>query len=398
MTITRRRLNATAFASLLMPSIATHRARAQASPDAWPTRPVRIVVPFAAGGPTDVIARIVGERLAKNWGQQVVIENRPGGGTNIANEMVLRSEPDGHAVLMGGSSQATTRGLYHSLSYDPIGDFAPVALICSYSFFMFVPNSLPVKSVGEFIAHARANKGKLTLASPGTGSSPHLCGELFKHMAGIDMVHVPYRGAAPAMNDLIPGRVHLLFSGGATLDNARSGHVRVLGYTGAKRAAIAPEVPTIAERHSRIQCGVLVRLLCTGQDAKGNHHENQCRHHRRARRSERPRAIGAAGLRKQTRSARKGRGISQSGSRTVGSRHQGGRHRPAGLIAIPGAGVAPRDRSCAACFSSIRNVIGLRYFIISSGGIGPQRLAASGVFGQIFGRCGLSRCQGRGSK
>ncbi len=247
MTITRRRLNATAFASLLMPSIATHRARAQASPDAWPTRPVRIVVPFAAGGPTDVIARIVGERLAKNWGQQVVIENRPGGGTNIANEMVLRSEPDGHAVLMGGSSQATTRGLYHSLSYDPIGDFAPVALICSYSFFMFVPNSLPVKSVGEFIAYARANKGKLTLASPGTGSSPHLCGELFKHMAGIDMVHVPYRGAAPAMNDLIPGRVHLLFSGGATLDNARSGHVRVLGYTGAKRAAIAPEVPTIAE-------------------------------------------------------------------------------------------------------------------------------------------------------
>ena len=214
---------------------------------AWPTHPVRIVVPFAAGGPTDVIARIVGERLSKSWGQQVLIENRPGGGTNIANELVARSEPDGHTVLMGGSSQAATRGLYPSLSYDPIGDFAPVAFICSYSFFMFVPNSLPVKSVSEFIAYAKANKGKLTLASPGTGSSPHLCGELFKHMAGLDMVHVPYRGAAPAMNDLIPGRVHLLFSGGATLDNARSGQVQVLGYTGAKRAAIAPEVPTIAE-------------------------------------------------------------------------------------------------------------------------------------------------------
>src|SRR5256886_3705975 len=137
--------------------------------------------------------------------------------------------------------------LYRSLTYDPITDFAPVAFICGYSFFMFVPNSLPVKSVREFVAYGKANPGKLALASTGTGSSPHLCGELFKHMAGIDMLHVPYRGAAPAMNDLIPGRVHLLFSGGATLDNARSGQVQVLGYTGAKRAAIEPEVPTTAE-------------------------------------------------------------------------------------------------------------------------------------------------------
>jgi len=243
LTITRRRFNALAAASGLMPAIVSDRANALA----WPTHPVRLVVPFAAGGPTDVIARIVGERLSRGWGQQVLIENRPGGGTNIANEMVVRSEPDGHTVLMGGSSQATTRGLYRSLSYDPISDFAPVAFLCSYSFFMFVPDSLPVKSVSEFIAYGKANPGKLTLASPGTGSSPHLCGELFKHMAGLEMVHVPYRGAAPAMSDLIPGRVHLLFSGGATLDNARSGQVRVLGYTGAMRSAIAPEVPTIAE-------------------------------------------------------------------------------------------------------------------------------------------------------
>jgi tripartite-type tricarboxylate transporter receptor subunit TctC len=243
LTITRRRFNALAATSAFMPAIVSGRANALA----WPTHPVRFVVPFAAGGPTDVIARLVGERLARDWGQQVLIENRPGGGTNIANEMVVRSEPDGHTVLMGGSSQATTRGLYRSLSYDPISDFAPVAFLCSYSFFMFVPGSLPVKSVSEFITYGKANPGKLTLASPGTGSSPHLCGELFKHMAGLDMVHVPYRGAAPAMSDLIPGRVHLLFSGGATLDNARSGQVRVLGYTGARRSAIAPEVPTIAE-------------------------------------------------------------------------------------------------------------------------------------------------------
>src|SRR3954454_9650653 len=195
---TRRRFNATASASLFMPCIAPDQARAQA----WPTRPVRIVVPFAAGGPTDVIARIVGERLSKSWDQQVLIENRPGGGTNIANELVARSDPDGHTVLLRGSSQAATRGLYPSLSYDPIGDFAPVAFLCSYSFFMFVPNSLPVKSVSEFIAYGKANQGKRTLASPGTGSSPHLCGELFKHMARLDMIHVSYRGAAPAMNDL----------------------------------------------------------------------------------------------------------------------------------------------------------------------------------------------------
>jgi tripartite-type tricarboxylate transporter receptor subunit TctC len=226
-----------------MPAIMSERASALA----WPTRAVRIIVPFAAGGPTDVIARIIAERLSKTWGQQVLIENRPGGGTNIANEMVIRSDPDGHTVLMGGQSQATTRGLYRSLNYDPIGDFAPVAFICGYSFFMFVPNSLPVRSAHEFISYAKSNTGKLTLASPGTGSSPHLCGELFKHMAGLEMLHVPYRGAAPAMNDLIPGRVHLLFSGGATLDNARSGQVQALGYTGAKRSAIAPEIPTIAE-------------------------------------------------------------------------------------------------------------------------------------------------------
>jgi tripartite-type tricarboxylate transporter receptor subunit TctC len=239
--ITRRRFSATALASLLMPSMTAYPTHALA----WPTHPVRIIVPFAAGGPTDLIARLLGDRLAKSWGQQVLIENRPGGGTNIANELVVRSEPDGHTVLLSGQSLATTRGLYRSLSYDPIGDFAPVAFISGYSFFMFVPNSLPVKSVSEFIAYGKANK--LIMASPGTGSSPHLCAELFKHMAGIEMVHVPYRGAAPAMNDLIPGRVHLLFSGGATLDNARSGQVQVLGYTGANRSKIAPDVPAIAE-------------------------------------------------------------------------------------------------------------------------------------------------------
>src|SRR6516165_10782925 len=316
MMITRRRFNALASTSLLVAGIAPNGARAET----WPNRAVHIIVPFAAGGPTDVIARIIGERLAKMWGQQVLIENRPGGGTNIANEAVVRSEPDGHTILMGGQSQATTRGLYHSLSYDPIADFAPVAFISGYSFFMFAPNSLPVKSVREFIAYGKANKGKLILASPGTGSSPHLCGELFMHMAGLAMVHVPYRGAAPAMNDLIPGRVHLLFSGGATLDNARSGQVQVLGYTGAKRSAIAPEVPTIAEDGVpgfnvvswygffvpvKTSTEIIVKMNTDGR-------------HYRACGSERPRTPGATRLREQARCSRAGWGISQGGRPIVG--------------------------------------------------------------------------------
>ena len=239
--ISRRRFSALATASALLPGIATRSALAQS----WPDRPVRFIVPFAAGGPTDAIARIVGERLSRIWNQQVVIENRGGAGGNIAFETAARSDPDGYTMLMGGLSQAVNRSLYRSLSYDTIADFAPVSFICSFSFFMFVPNTVPVTSAKEFIAFAKQNR--LTLASPGTGSSPHLCGELFKSMAGIEMTHVPYRGAGPAMNDLIPGRVHLLFSGGATLETARAGKVRVLGYTGASRTKIAPEVPTVAE-------------------------------------------------------------------------------------------------------------------------------------------------------
>ncbi len=239
--INRRRFSALATASALVPGIVTRSSFAQS----WPDRPVRFIVPFAAGGPTDAIARIVGERLSRIWNQQVVIENRGGAGGNIAFETAARSDPDGYTMLMGGLSQAANRSLYRTLSYDAIADFAPVSFICSFSFFMFVPNTLPVKSAKEFIAFAKQNR--LTLASPGTGSAPHLCGELFKHMAGIEMTHVPYRGAGPAMNDLIPGRVHLLFSGGATLETAKAGKVRVLGYSGASRTKIAPEVPTIAE-------------------------------------------------------------------------------------------------------------------------------------------------------
>jgi tripartite-type tricarboxylate transporter receptor subunit TctC len=218
-------------------------ARAQA----WPSRFVRLMVPLAPGGPTDFVARLVADPLSRIWGQQVVVENRPGAGGNLATETVARSDPDGYTILFATSSLAVSGSLYRSLGYNPIADFAPIAQLTVFPYFMFVPNSLPAKSVREFIALAKSNAGKLTLASPGTGSAPHLTGELFKRMAGVEMTHVPYRGAALVLNDLIPGRVDLYFSSGALLENARAGQIRALAVTGSKREPAAPELPTMAE-------------------------------------------------------------------------------------------------------------------------------------------------------
>jgi tripartite-type tricarboxylate transporter receptor subunit TctC len=243
----RRRLLASFAASVFALSLTDRAAQAQSPAQAWPNRVVRFVVPFAAGGPTDFVARIVAEQLSNIWNQQVVIENRGGAGTNIGTELVARSDPDGYTVLYATSSLAVNRSLYRSLSYDAIADFAPVVHVSNFSLFMFVPNSLPATSVQEFVAFAKANRGKITLASPGTGSTPHLAGELLKRMAGIEMTHVPYRGASPALNDLIPARVHVYFGSGALLGNMRSGQIRGLAATAAKRDPAAPELPTIAE-------------------------------------------------------------------------------------------------------------------------------------------------------
>ena len=245
--LTRRRLIALSTGSAVALSLSGRAAWVQMQSLHWPNRVVRFIVPFAAGGPTDIVARVVTEQLSKIWGQQAVIENRGGAGTNIGNEMVARSDPDGYTVLFATASLAVNRSLYRSLSYDPIADFAAVSLVSRFSLFMFVPNSLPTKSVMEFVAYAKAYPGKLTLASPGTGSTPHLAGELLKQMAGIEMTHVPYRGASPALNDLIPGRVDCYFGSGALLENMRSGQLRGLAVTGAKRDPVAPELPTIAE-------------------------------------------------------------------------------------------------------------------------------------------------------
>jgi tripartite-type tricarboxylate transporter receptor subunit TctC len=237
----RRRLLRLSAAALLAPGL-DRIALAQA----WPKRVVRLIVPFSPGGSTDAVARIIANRLSEVWGQQMVVENRGGGASNIGHHEVVRSEADGHTVLIASLPLAVNRFLFPSLGYDPIADLAPVTLICTYPNVMTVPNSSPAKSVQEFIAYAKANQ--LTFASSGNGTSVHLSGELFKRLAGIEMTHVPYRGGGPAVNDLIPGRVDVMFNTiGTALPLVRGGQLRGLAVTTAERFFTAPDMPTVAE-------------------------------------------------------------------------------------------------------------------------------------------------------
>ena len=245
--LTRRHLIALSAAQAFAPNLFIREGRAQTPKADFPNKPVRLIVPVAAGGPTDIVARMLAEKLSTMWGQQVFIENKGGAGTNIGNEYVARSDPDGYTVLFATASLAVNTSLYRSLSYDPIADFAPVSLVTQLAYFVFVPNSSPAHSMKEFIDYAKSRPGKLTMASPGTGSAPFLAEMLFLQMADIKMTHVPYRGASPAFADLIPGRVDCYFGSGALLSYARSGQVRVLATSGPKRDAAAPDVPTIAE-------------------------------------------------------------------------------------------------------------------------------------------------------
>jgi tripartite-type tricarboxylate transporter receptor subunit TctC len=245
--LTRRRLIALSVAQAAAPNLLIGGGRAQTPNAEFPNKPVRLIVPVAAGGPTDIVARILAEKLATMWRQQVFIENKAGAGNNIGIERVARSDPDGYTILFDPGSIAANTSLYRTLNYDAIVDFAPVSLVAKVDYFMFVPNSSPAHSVKEFIDYVRSRPGQLTMASPGTGSAPYLAEMLFLEMADIKMTHVPYRGAAPAFTDLIPGRVDCYFGSGTLLSYSRSGQVRVLATTGPKRNPAAPDVPTIAE-------------------------------------------------------------------------------------------------------------------------------------------------------
>jgi tripartite-type tricarboxylate transporter receptor subunit TctC len=238
----RRFLNLTA-AALALPAV-SRIARAQT----YPTRPVRFIVGFPAGGPQDVVARIVGQWLLERLGQPFVIENRPGAGGNVGTEAVVRAPPDGYTLLLIGAPNAINATLYDKLNFNFIRDIAPVGGIMGVPNAVVVHPSVPAKTVPEFIAYAKANPGKVNMASSGIGTSPHMAGELFKFMAGVDMVHVPYRGGAPALTDLLSGQVQVMFaSAPSVIGYVRAGTLRGLAVTTATRWGELPDIPTVAE-------------------------------------------------------------------------------------------------------------------------------------------------------
>jgi tripartite-type tricarboxylate transporter receptor subunit TctC len=241
--LTRRHFMALSAAAAFAPN----EGRAQTPGAGYPNKPVRIIVPVAPGGPTDIVARTLADRLSAMWGQQVFIENKAGAGNNIGIEYVARSTPDGYTILFDPGSIAANTSLYGKLAYDAIADFAPVSLVTLVDYFMFVPNSSPAHSVKEFIDYVKSRPDQLKMGSPGTGSAPYLAEMLFLQMADLKMTHVPYRGAAPAFIDLIPGRIDCYFGSGTLLSYSRSGQVRVLAVTGSKRNPAAPDVPAIGE-------------------------------------------------------------------------------------------------------------------------------------------------------
>ena len=214
----------------------------------YPTKPIRIVVPFPPGGTSDILARAVGQKLAEEWKQQVIVDDRPGAGANIGAEIVAKAPPDGYTLLLASTIHAINPSLYSKLAYDPVKDFTPITMIAATSQVLVIHNSLPVKTLREFIAYAKKHPGELNYSSAGNGSQPHLTAELFKSMTGIDIVHVPYKGAPPAMTDLLAGQVALTFATApSAVPYVKAGRLRALGVSTAQRITALPQVPTIAE-------------------------------------------------------------------------------------------------------------------------------------------------------
>ncbi|MCX5590661.1 Bug family tripartite tricarboxylate transporter substrate binding protein [Alcaligenes endophyticus] len=216
---------------------------------AFPTKPIRFIVPAAAGGPTDIVARMLAERMGQSLGVPVVVEAKPGAGGNIGADFVARSEPDGYTILMGTiGTHAVNQTLYKNMSYDPIEDFEPVSMVISYPLVVVSNPKLPVKSIAELIEYAKQNPGKLNRASGGSGTSMHLSGELFNNMAGIQIQHIPYKGSAPALTDVMGGQADLAFDSIVIAKPLiEAGKLRALGVTGEERSDALPEVPAIAE-------------------------------------------------------------------------------------------------------------------------------------------------------
>jgi len=243
MTFSRRRFLRIGAGAAILPA-AVRIAHAQA----YPVRPVRIISGFPPGGPNDLVARVIGQWLSQQLGQQFIIENRPGAATNIATESVVRAAPDGYTLLVVATPNAINATLYDKLNFNFIHDIAPVAAVMRVPNLMVVHPSVPAQTVPEFIAYAKVNPGKLVMASSGSGSSGHISGELFKMMTRVEMLHVPYRGGTPALTDLIAGRVHVFFTPLPTIaPYVKAGTLRALAVTVATRCTLLPDVPALSE-------------------------------------------------------------------------------------------------------------------------------------------------------
>ena len=214
----------------------------------FPTKPVRLIAPFSAGGPVDITARILAQKLTETWGQQVVVENRTGASGMIGAELVAKAPPDGYVLLVNSSIHVIVPSLFPKISYDPLQDFAPVTVVSTSALVLVITPALPVKNIREFVALAKARPGELSFASSGAGSSTHLTAELFKTVTKTNMVHVPYKGQAQALTDVISGQIPFMFNSlPPVLEFVKAHRLRVLGITAAKRNALLPEVPTFAE-------------------------------------------------------------------------------------------------------------------------------------------------------
>jgi tripartite-type tricarboxylate transporter receptor subunit TctC len=243
MKLPRRNFLHLAAGAAALPAV-TRVARAQT----YPSRPVRIIVPFAPAGSTDIVARLIGQWLSERLGQQFVVENRPGAGTNIGTEAVVTAPADGYTLLLAGPANVISMALYDKLNFNFTRDIAPIASIVRFPFVMEVHPSVPTKTLAEFMAYTKANPGKVNMASAGTGSGSHLTGELFKMMTGLNILHVPYRGSGPALIDLIGGQVQVMFDGvPASIDHIRGGRLRALAVTGATRSDVLPDIPTVGD-------------------------------------------------------------------------------------------------------------------------------------------------------
>jgi tripartite-type tricarboxylate transporter receptor subunit TctC len=243
MKLPRRKFMRLAAGAAVLP-VVPRLARAQA----YPSRPVRIVVPFPAAGLSDIVTRLIGQWLSERLGSPFVIENRPGAASNLGTEIVVNAPPDGYTLLNLSSANATNATMYEKLNFNFIRDIAPVASLVRFPYVIEVNPSVPIKTIPELIGYAKANPGKLSFASAGTGTPAHIAGELFKQTTGIDMVHVPYRGAALALTDLIGGQVQVMVDNmAASLEHIRAGRVRALAVTTAARLEWLPDVPTVGE-------------------------------------------------------------------------------------------------------------------------------------------------------